>query len=452
MNRSIQARLSVWLSVLVMASAAIAGVASFSTAFHEANELQDGQLKQVAALITPQSLALLETPGRPLDLEQPLRDGSSLVIQRLTEGEGPLALVSVLSDGIQNVTLGDTSWRIIVKTLDDKTRVVVAQPTAGRDDIAHSSAIATTAPFIIIVPVLLVVLGLAVQQMFRPLTALSSALDHRDQHDLSEISSSGIPVEVKPFVVAINRLLARVRDSMEEQRRFVADAAHELRSPLTALTLQAERFGAADLSACARERLSALRRGLSRTRSMVEQLLTLARVQDCMTTPVSKVPIEKVYRHVLEDLMPLAEEKNIDIGLVSAADATIEASDVDLKVMLKNLIDNAIRYTPEGGRVDLSITRDASSISLCIADTGPGIAPDELDRVFQPFYRIAGSATHGSGLGLSIVRSIAARIGAEIRLNNRRPSGLEVRVKIRTIDEDDPTYISRRPDRAFSNT
>jgi two-component system OmpR family sensor kinase len=427
MMHSLRFRLSAWLSLLIAGIAAVAGVIAFETAFQEANELQDGQLAQVAALITPRSLAAMEyealasVPGTDHE--------AKLVVQTLA-ARTPLALSTSLPDGIQTVTVAGTPWRIVVKTLDANTRVVVGQQTAGRDEIARNSALATTMPFVMLVPVLISMLGFLVRRIFMPLTALSSNLDRRTDHDLSELPDAGLPSEIVPFVVAINGLLGRIGQTVALQRRFVADAAHELRSPLTALSLQAERLDATQMPRQARQRLATLRRGLARTRMLIEQLLTLARVQEPTSGPVLMVSIQHVFRHVLEESMPLAEAKRIDVGVTSKEDVMVRVPEVDLRILFRNLVDNAIRYTPEGGRIDLSVHATGGRALVRIADNGPGIAPEERERVFDPFYRVLGNVQDGSGLGLSIVRNIAARIGADVELGDAAPYGLVVTVTL----------------------
>jgi len=228
-------------------------------------------------------------------------------------------------------------------------------------------------------------------------------------------------------------LLARVDHSMEVQRRFVADAAHELRSPLTALSLQAERLDQADMSDLARERLMKLRRGIERSRNLLSQLLTLARAQSVLDRPKSSVSVQRVYRRVLEDLMPLAEYKHVDVGVEGEQDAQLWVNEQDLVAIVMNLVDNAIRYTPDGGRVDLSVTTEERHAVIRIQDSGPGIQATERERVFDPFYRTLGSDQVGSGLGLSIVKAVADRIGAEIQLefsDNVSHSGLFVSVSV----------------------
>jgi two-component system OmpR family sensor kinase len=427
MMRSLRFRLSLWLSLLIAAIAAMAGVIAFETAFREANELQDGQLAQVSALITPRSLAAMEhealanVPGTDHE--------AKLVVQTLA-ARTPLALSAALPDGIQTVTVAGMPWRIVVKTVDANTRVVVGQQTAGRDEIARNSALATTMPFVMLVPVLIFMLGFLVRRIFMPLTALSTSLDRRTEHDLSELPDAGLPSEIVPFVVAINGLLDRIGQTVALQRRFVADAAHELRTPLTALSLQAERLDATEMPPQARERLAALRRGLARTRVLIEQLLTLARVQEQASGPALTLSIQHVFRQVLEESMPLAKVKRIDMGVTSEDDVMVCVPEVDLRILLRNLVDNAIRYTPEGGRIDLSVLAVGSRTLVRIADSGPGIPPKERERVFDPFYRVRGNMQDGSGLGLSIVRNIATRIGADVELGDATPHGLLVTVTL----------------------
>lgn len=440
-RQSLQFRLSAWLSVVIVAIALAAGVFSFVSAFKEAIEFQDDQLRQVAALINRHDLPVAQTqahehvPGADAD--------SRVIVQTLpapgTEppalgdaGNDVLALPVDLAEGMQTVTLKHEVWRLFVRTLDAGPRIVVGQQTATRDEIARDSALRTLMPFLILIPLLLLLVGNLIREMFKPLKQLASDLDRRAEQDLRAVSDKHLPSEIRPFVVAINRLLARVAESVAQQRRFVADAAHELRSPLTALSLQAERLEAADMSAQARERLGTLRNGLQRTRLLLDQLLALARAQEPDGGLVAQVSIRHVFREVLEDLMPLAQAKRIDLGVVGKADAIVAAQEVDLKTLIKNLVENAIRYTPEGGRVDLSVHVDRNRAMLRVDDTGPGIPENERARVFDPFYRVLGNDAEGSGLGLSIVRTIAARIGAEISLEHfdtqRNMSGLRVTV------------------------
>src|SRR5574343_264280 len=424
LNESVQLKLSFTLSLAILVVAIVAGVFSFLSAFDEAHELQDDVLRQVAQLMDRQRLspAAPTTDPRPKDADEESR----VIVQRLGEANpseasvdtgGTLSLPTTLADGLHTLEVGSESFRVLVKTTAAGERIAVAQEAGFRNEIARDGALRTVMPFLILVPVLLLIVADLVRKMFRPIAALSKEIDLRAEQELHPVEDRHLPVEVRPFAVAINRLLARVGQSMDSQRRFVADAAHELRSPLTALSLQAERLAEAEMSALARERLTVLRQGIERGRSLLDQLLTLAKAQSATDSPKSPVSVQGIYRRVLEDLMPLAEAKHIDIGVEGTLDAEVWASELDMIAVVKNLVDNAIRYTPEGGRVDLSVGVSEEKAELRVQDSGPGIPLAERDRVFDPFYRTLGSEQIGSGLGLSIVQAIAHRIGAEIRLD-----------------------------------
>ncbi|AJK48535.1 sensor histidine kinase [Burkholderia plantarii] len=430
MKDSLQFRLAAWLSAMVLLATAVAGAASFTASFHEANELQDWQLEQVAAMLSPQSLAAMERDGTISARVKAVHDKPELVVQRLDAGGGPLALPASLPDGVQDVEVGGVAWRVVVRTLDAATRVAVGQQTAGRNDVAESSALATTAPLVVFVPVLVFVLGIVVRRMFAPLRALSAAIDRRDSRDLSSLPDAGLPDEIRPFVVALNRLLARVGQSVAAQRRFIADAAHELRSPLTALSLQAERLEPMTAATPAHEQVRTLRRGLARGSAMVEQLLSFARIHDVPDAPDETLSVAQTCRQVLEDLMPLADRKRIDIGVLALDEAAVRARPLDLRMLVRNLVDNAIRYTPDHGRIDLAVRVTGEGVELTIDDSGPGIAPEERERVFDAFYRIVGNRALGSGLGLAIVKTIVERLGARIELGEAGPGGLRVTVTI----------------------
>lgn len=436
MNHSLQYRLSFWLSLAILGVAVAAGAFSFIAAYREAIEFQDDQLRQVAALIDPRHL--------PIPLEQRgsvnVADAESrMVVQMLSADRvapsasvaDEIQLPSTLPEGIQTIMLNQQSWRVFVQRIEPGKHIAVAQQTAVRDELASDSALRTVMPFIVLIPLLLLLVGGLIRRMFIPVRTLALDLDSRTEQQLGALSEQRLPLEILPFVVAINRLLARVARAVDEQRRFVADAAHELRSPLTALSLQAERLSAADMSDTARERLDVMKNGMRRTLLLLQQLLMLARVQQSSAPAAERVSLRHIIRRVLEDLMPLAERKNIDIGMTGEDDASVAAAPVELQILVKNLVDNAIRYTPDNGRIDLSVSISNAMVVLQIQDDGPGIAVQERARVFDPFYRVLGSDEIGSGLGLSIVKTLADRLGATVELHDahtRPPHGLRVLV------------------------
>jgi two-component system OmpR family sensor kinase len=440
LNESVQFKLSFSLSLAILVIAVLAGSFSFVSAFNEAHELQDDMLRQVAALFDRQHLPLahLGDDGRATDSDEESR----VIVQYLSDGSKavatadlgtPLPLPANLPDGLHTLDVSGEPFRVLVKTTSNDERIAVAQETGVRDEIARASALRTLMPLLILVPILLLIVADLVRKLFLPIASLSAEIDRRAEQELHPVEARYLPAEVRPFVVAINRLLLRVDQSMETQRRFVADAAHELRSPLTALSLQAERLGQAEMSELAHARLLTLRTGIERGRNLLDQLLTLAKAQTVSNAPTSPVSVQQVYRRVLEDVLPLAQAKQIDIGIEGEQDATVWVSEPDLMAAIRNLVDNAIRYTHDGGTVDLSVRTEDGQAILRIQDSGPGIDVAERQRVFDPFYRTAGSEQVGSGLGLAIVKVIIDRIGAKIALafaDEARHSGLRVDVCI----------------------
>ncbi|MES2027382.1 MAG: ATP-binding protein [Pseudomonadota bacterium] len=423
LNESVQLKLSFSLSLAILVIAVVAGIFSFTSAFDEAHELQDDTLRQIAALFDRQHLPLAklgdDTHAKDSD------EKSRVIVQYLTDGlkgtgtgdgKAPLPLPTTLPDGLHTLELNGEPFRVLVKTTSSGEQIAVAQETGMRDEIARESALRTLMPFLVLVPILLLIVADLVRKIFQPIASLSEEINQRAEQELHPVSECRIPAEVRPFVMAINRLLVRVDQSMERQRRFVADAAHELRSPFTALSLQAERLAQADMCDLAHERLMVLQRGIERGRNLLDQLLSLAKAEAAFEQPKSSVSVQHIYRLVLEDLLPLAEAKHIDIGIDGELDAELWVSEPDLIAVVKNLVDNAIRYTPNEGKVDLSVTTKDGRAILRIQDSGPGIQVSERERVFDPFYRTLGGDQIGSGLGLSIVKAVTKRIGAEIEL------------------------------------
>ncbi len=439
LNRSLQRELSWWLVAAIIGIAAVTAGVTFVSALEQAHQAQDRHLLQTSDLIG--RIGAFSAPGLRVTGSSGISNidlGQRIVLRILADRNGPRpaaeqrapAFSSALSDGIQTVRVGSERWRVFVASKPNGVRLAVAQQTTARDVLARAQALRAVLPFVVLVPLLLLMVAVLVRQMFKPLRTMAVELSRREKDDLGHLRCGALPAEVMPFIAAINTLLQRVGRSMAQQRRFVADAAHELRSPLTAMSLQAEWLGGTALPDEARQRLEALRDGLARSRILLDQLLSMARYQELRMETNEQTSLRQVVRDVLEDLMPLAERKHIDIGVVGNDDALINAHHIDLTVLVKNLVDNAIRYTPAHGSVDIRIQASGQPVLLEVSDTGPGIAAQERERVFDAFYRVLGSGQVGSGLGLSIVRAIAASIDAQVTLAEREAGqpGLMVRV------------------------
>lgn len=449
LNRSLQLQLSLWLTAIVIALALIAGTFSFITSFKEMNEVQDDLLRQIASLFDADHLPVAHhgDDGRLANSDEESR----VIVQYLTDSTPntnpsdstlPLAFPSNLADGIQTITVENEHYRALVKTISNDKRIVIAQETAVRNEIAEAGALRTLVPFLILLPVLLLTNTILIRKLFKPVSTLAAEINLRNEQDLHAFASENLPSEISPFVAAINRLLEKVAQAMSAQRRFIADAAHELRSPMTALSLQAEHLANAEMSKQSRDRVDTLRQGIERNRHLLNQLLEFARLQSNaqsrQQTRLKRVSVKNIYRNALEDLLALAEAKQIDIGLVNEEDVELTTDEADLLILAKNIIDNAIRYTPSGGKIDLAVKEQPGQIQLIVTDSGPGIAVADHQRVMDPFYRLLGSNETGSGLGLSIVKEIAAKMGWHIHLGFAQEStqtGLVVTV---TIDKPKP--------------
>jgi two-component system, OmpR family, sensor kinase len=419
--RSMTWRFTWWIACVVVVLGVLAGGASFAAAYREANRLQDGHLREICALMDARKL-IFATPAASWQGSR--NSAVRLVISRLdpvapdAAPPGSIAIPHNLPDGLHNLEAKGRNWRVSVCTLPTGERFAVAELSAIRDEIASDGALRTVLPMLALTPVLIALVAILIRTMLSPVRRLASVVDQQDDATLDVLSEQDIPKELLTFVTSINRLIERLKDAMSQQRRFIADAAHELRTPLAALSLQAQHLGAADNPMVARERLVTFQAAIRRSARLVEQLLTLARSQHGSTIRPSAVSLRQLGVGAIVDTVDMAENRQVDLGLHQVDDVEVVADAPALTVALRNLVDNAVRYTPAGGRVDVSVTRAGHHLLLEVRDTGPGIPEDQLARVLEPFYRIPGSTAPGSGLGLSIVSEIARRSGGRLLLEN----------------------------------
>ena len=416
MIRSLRGRLFAGLTAIILLTGLAGGLFAHHWAFNEAIEMQDSVLIQIAGLVQSGSL----TGGR--ELHGVDEDAEVWLIDQASEDDAKLWS---LKDGLALATRKGQPIRVLLRTRPDGTRFAVAQRTSVRDEIASDMAFRTMLPIAALIPCLLLVTAIVIARSLRPMVRLAGDLDGRRADDMTPLPTVQMPSELHPFIVSINRLLQRMRLLMDQQRRFVADAAHELRTPITALSLQAENLESIDLPADARGRVTALRQGIGRTRHLLEQLLALAR-QDAGRTDATTMPLAKlddVAKEVVADLLPEAANRGVDLGFVDIEPVVVRSEAVMLAAMVRNLLDNALRFTPQGGRIDAGVYRDGDAAILQIEDTGPGVSPDEIDRIFEPFFRGQRPEGEGVGLGLSIVKRIADRLGGSIEAVNATESG-----------------------------
>jgi two-component system, OmpR family, sensor kinase len=256
----------------------------------------------------------------------------------------------------------------------------------------------------------------------------------QDENSISELPLARVPQELKPLVESFNSLLTRLRDAFATQRRFVQDAAHELRTPITAVALQLENVRCDMPEGACKQSFAQLEAGVSRAQRLVDQLLKLSRQEAPVLEPAGVVDLQAQLHESMNALIALADQRNIDLGLVAPAEGqpmpTFRCAASDLRSVIDNLIENALRYTPAGGVVDVRVVRDGPRCAIEVVDTGPGIPPELLPRVFDRFFRVPGGDARGSGLGLSIAQAAAQRCGLRITLRNREDrSGLIARIE-----------------------
>ncbi len=419
MKGSLQRHLSLMLGSAVLFAALAAAVASFGLAYLEARELQDDMLRQIAMLSAASAVdsAAPDNP-RPARGDQALGDPESrIVVVRLPGSQRPAWLAVDLAVGFHTLNAGAEHLRVFVRDGPGGNRTVVAQPTDTRDEIAINSALRTLIPLLLLLPVLAWLIVRVVRSELAPITRLSRRLDEQPADRPQPVSDEGLPTEITPFMHAINRLLERVNHLMGQQRRFIADAAHALRSPLTALSVQAQNLRGARSLEAANARVAPLQAGIERARHLTEQLLSLARAQSgTHGDAVVNVPV--LARELIAEYLPLAATRAIDLGLEEVPQMRDRTSPEALRLILRNALENALKYAPEGGEVTLRLLCEGDSTVIEVVDNGPGIPVAEREHVFDAFYRMA-AAGEGSGLGLAIAREAAIRMGGTVSLHDR---------------------------------
>jgi two-component system OmpR family sensor kinase len=350
------------------------------------------------------------------------RDPKRIVVQPVIASPSSLPPLLKLPDnlttGYHTVEVDGLNWRVYIYATLLGGRIAVAQESAVRNIVARDSALLTLLPLLILIPILILVLRSIIRVEMSSLRKLAGIIDKQKEERLSVLPTGEIPSEVAPFLHAINRLLERINQMNTSQRRFIADAAHELRSPLTALSLQAQNIERTGSFAISKERMVPLMDGLERSRRLLNQLLDMVRQQD-KVSHLSRVDLASVALTVIEEIMPIADAKKIDLGLSQEAPVCITAEKSAMQLLLRNAVDNALRYTPSGGEVTVRIACENGNAIMQVIDNGPGIPQTEIERVFDAFYRLPSNTQIGSGLGLAITRSIADQFKGSVSLSNR---------------------------------
>ncbi len=398
----------------------------------EVDDLFDYQLRQLALSLRDQAFHNAFAPATG-----DVAEDFDFVIQvwspegvRVYYSHPHKTLPGLVQIGYNTIQTPEGNWRVFAAKLNSLV-IQVAQPLKVRNQMALRTAMHLLIPLFALLPVLSVLIWILVSRGLAPLNRLAKAVATRSPKALEPLPEQKSPVEVLPLVRSLNDLLARLAEALAAQKAFIADAAHELRTPIAAMQLQAQLVERAETEEEAKVALEDLQAGIHRAGHAVRQLLTLARQDpDMAAKPFASVSLAELARSVIGDQVALAGAKDIDLGLAAADEKALVMGDTEgLRILLANLVENAVRYTPPGGQVDVSVRRQEDGSAIVeVADSGPGIAIKDQSRVFDRFYRGEATTEPGTGLGLAIVKTVADRHGAKVELQNGETGGLRVRV------------------------
>lgn len=447
MKLSLRLRLLLILVALFSLVWVLITTASYFAAQHEIEELFDAQLAQYAR--TLQALTqheLEEDEHEQIQLDNSFLgheyekkvmfqvwNGDTLVLHSGAVPGGPMSNLF----GFTDREINGADWRVFaLPGAKAAATIQVAERYDVRNELADKISLQVLNPLIVALPLLAVVLWFAVGGGLRPLRSLTREVSKRSPHDLKPLPGNATPKEIAPLVVAINRLLAQLRRALDSERRFTADAAHELRTPLAALKVQAQ---VAQGATQRDERINAIDSivaGADRSARLVEQLLTLARLDPEVTKQEFETfDLAALAVKVVGEYAPDAIKKGVDLGFADNSRGQVRGLPDAVRLMLGNMVDNAVKYTPSGGNVDVAVQSSVQGVSVSVSDSGPGIDASLRDRVFNRFYRVVGNEENGSGLGLSIVKRIAELHQAEVGIDSEYNSGLKITVLFPNLDQ-----------------
>ncbi|MEP7057652.1 MAG: ATP-binding protein [Caldimonas sp.] len=427
---SIRVRLLLSLLAMLALAAAVLGAVTYRNVLAETEALFDYQLRQMALTLRDQGEIAPDQAGTLADEQLDFvvqiwtADGRSIYASRRHSELPARALL-----GFANVEAGAQVWRTFSVATRDRV-IQIAQPVQIRRRLAANAALRSVAPLLVLAPLMALAIWWLAAQTLSPLQRVAAGVRERDEQSLQPLSTAQLPDEVAPLVQALNALLQRLGAALDAQRAFVADAAHELRSPLTALKLQLQLLKRAPDAAALTAAVEALGDGIERAARLVEQLLMLARSEPgAPRGAVEPIELGELVAGVLVDTHAYALARGGEVALDADGGVRIDGERAAVAALVRNLVDNALRYSPRGAQVAVRVRRDGGAALLQVDDPGPGIPPDERARVFDRFYRREATGEEGTGLGLAIVRSVAERHRAELTLDTAPAGGLRAAVR-----------------------
>jgi two-component system sensor histidine kinase QseC len=444
MIRSLGGRVLALVLGLVAAVWVATALATWLDARHELDELLDGHLAQAAALLVVHQARGIEDEEHAVDAPSLHRYAPKVAFQVFHEGRlvlrsenaprHPMLERGRFRGGFRTVRIGGVDWRVFAtRGRESDVQVYVGEQVASRSAILLAVLRGALWPLALALPTLGLAAWWAVRRGVAPLRRLAVALDRREPQALEPIALAGAPLEVVSVVAALNRLFERIRDLLESERRFTADAAHELRTPIAAIRAQAQVALAESDDAQRRRALEGTLAGCDRLVRLVEQLLMLSRLEAASGGETTLVDLASVARRAVAEIAPRAIARDQALDFHAEGACPIRGEETLLGVLVRNLVDNAVRYAPRGARIAVAVQRVNERVALRVEDSGPGMSEPERRRLGERFFRVAGSAESGSGLGWSIVRRIAATHGLEVRVgSSSRLGGLEVEVSGRS--------------------
>ncbi len=442
---SIRARLFLLLSIATALFWIAAVSMSYADARRELGELFDAQLAESAEVLLRQAAHDLddderdERPAKPFEhaIDHPyarqlhfqIWDRTGRLAYQSSPELPPIPIVTGMTAGFADRTLHGVRWRIAVLTDPESgLQIQLCQRYDAREGVARAIARNMVLPLAAALPLLAVLVWIATTRGLRPLARFTADLRERSPDNLRPVGGDGLPAELRPMAGALDELLERLRLRIDHERRFTADAAHELRTPLAALKTHAQVALGAHTDEERTRSLAQIVRGIDRMTHLVAQLLTLARVDPEMSEPHDPVDLGGVVREVAGALAPIARDRGVDLE-VDVAEVQVSGNRALLATLARNVLENAIRYVRKGDRVRATVAADGEAVVFRVVDNGPGIPAEERIRAFERFHRASGTREEGSGLGLSIVERIATQHGAAIGLDEPPGGGLEVRLR-----------------------